>query len=439
MTRLRNMISPLCLCALLSVIFVGRAWSQEVLPAEEVPVLDELLILAPLPLTMEMYRIKPNSSVHESLVKAGVDPRVIHDVVQAARPKFNLRHVQAGTLFTIAKNLDNSLHSITFDINPLTRLEIKYSHKQWSSEIFDIDTTKELVHFAGEIKDSLWSSGVEQNLSPEVIVEFAEVFGWQIDFSREVRTGDTWKFTVEKLFAEGKPVGWGNIVFAQYNSGDQAYKAYFYENKVTRTRGYFDENGDSLRKVFLKSPLKFGRVTSHFSRSRFHPIQKRYKPHNGVDYGAPHGTPVRAIGDGRIIKLGRYGGSGNMIVLDHVAGFQTKYLHLSRFKKGLRRGSRVLQGETIGYVGATGYATGPHLHFEMSKHGRLLDPLKVDLPTSDPIPNDAMAHFQEHIGEVTRSLASVYEPRSDVETEIDEDNNIPESLSPLSTQKSQLD
>ncbi len=404
MARQHKTLLSLVLFVFLAGLTYQLSWAQE-----ELTVLDEMLILAPLPLTMEMHKVKPNSSVHESFLTAGIDPQTIHAIVQAARPKFNLRYVQAGTTYSVAKLLDGTIHSITFDIGPLSRLEVKYSHNQWSSDITEIQTTKKLVHFSGEIKDSLWSSGIESNLSPEVIVEFAEVFGWQIDFSREVRKGDTWKFTVEKLFAEGKAVGWGNIVFAQYDSAEQSFKAYFYDNKLTKTRGYFDEKGDSLRKVFLKSPLKFGRVTSHFSRSRFHPIHKRYKAHNGVDYGAPNGTPIRAIGDGRVVKIGRFGGSGKMVVLDHVAGYQTKYLHMSRFKTGLRRGSRVLQGETIGYVGSTGYATGPHLHFEMSKNGRLLDPLRVNLPTSDPVPTNAFAHFKEHISEVTRDLAFVYD------------------------------
>lgn len=399
MTRINNIFLTLSICLL---TISAHAQDLE-------PYFDEMLILAPLPVKVEMHTIKANSSVHESLLKAGLDAQTIHYIVKAAQGRFNLRHVSAGTVFSLARHLDGRLHSITFDINPLNRLEVVKVEDKWKSHIHEIETTKKLVHFQGEIQDSLWSSGVTRGLSPEVVVNFAEVFGWQIDFSREVRMGDRWKISIEKLFAEDKHVGWGNIIYAQYTSGEDTHKAYFYDNKLTKTRGYFDENGDSLRKVFLKSPLKFGRVTSHFSRRRFHPIHKRYKAHNGVDYGAPHGTPIRAIGDGRVVKIGRYGGSGNMIVLDHVAGYQTKYLHMSRFKRGLRRGSRVMQGETIGYVGATGYATGPHLHFEMSKYGRLLDPLKVDLPTSDPIPGKAMAHYKEHIAEVTRSLASVYD------------------------------
>ena len=339
---------------------------------------------------------------------AKVDPRVIYNIVKTSKPVFNLRHIQPGTRFVISKEMNGDIRRISFDISPLNRLEINYTHKQWDAEIVEIETTKKLVHFGGSINDSLWSSGMQQSVSPEVIVEFAEVFGWQIDFSREVRKGDVWKFTVERLFAEGRTVGWGNIVYAEYKNGPELYKAYYYKNKATGTQGYFEEDGQSLRKVFLKSPIKFGRITSHFSRRRFHPIHKRYKAHNGVDYGAPRGTPIRAVGDGRIIKIGRYGGSGKMITLDHVAGYQTKYLHMSRFAKKLRRGSKVMQGQIIGYVGSTGYATGPHLHFEMVKNRRHLDPLKVNLPAANPVPETALAHFKEHVTSINRGIASIY-------------------------------
>lgn len=408
---MKNVI-PAILVIILSTLALNAAHAQE-----RLPVFDEMIILAPLPLSHETYTVKKNSSVHQALLDAEVDPQVIHNIVKVARPKFNLRHVQPGTRFVISKEATGDLKRISFDISALTRLQLDFSHNQWSSEIVDVETTKKLVHYSGVINDSLWASAVGQKLSPSVIVDFAEVFGWQIDFSREVRKGDMWRFTVEKLFAEGQHVGYGNIVYAEYKNGPELYTAYYYQNKVTKTRGYFDENGESLRKVFLKSPIKFGRVTSHFSRRRFHPIHRRYKAHNGVDYGAPRGTPIRVVGEGRIVKIGRYRGSGKMIVVDHVAGYRTKYLHMSRFKRGMRRGAKVQQGDIIGYVGATGYATGPHLHFEMSKHGRLMDPLKVNLPAADPVPKSALAHFRDFVIEINESIASQYRRTASQDTE----------------------
>jgi murein DD-endopeptidase MepM/ murein hydrolase activator NlpD len=384
-------------------LYTFSAWGQTTQPP-----MDEMVILSTMPLNHQSYVIKKNSSVHQSLMEAGIDSQIIYEIVKNSKPIFNLRHIQPGTRYTVSRTSDNKIRRVSFEINPLTRLEVNYSDDTWTSDITEVETTTKLVHFSGSIKDSLWSSAVEQHLSPEVIVDFAEVFGWQVDFNREVRAGDQWNFTVEKLFAEGRAVGWGPIVYAEYQNKETTHKAYFYKNKAANTRGYFDENGNSLRKVFLKSPIKFGRITSGFSRRRFHPIQRRYKAHNGVDYGAPRGTPIRAIGNGRVIKLGRFGGSGNMIVLDHVAGYQTKYLHLSRFQKGVRNGSQVLQGQTIGYVGSTGFSTGPHLHFEMSKHNQIIDPLKVNLPTANPIPPSVLSSYKEHITNVNRDIASVF-------------------------------
>ncbi len=401
MTRKRTLLSALIL--VISMVYAFRSYTQEMHPP-----MDEMIILAPLPLSHTHHNIPKNSSVHESLVNAGVEPQLIHDIVKATRSEFDLRYIQPGTRFTLSRMPDKSIRRITFEISPLSRLEINYSHQVWTADINDIETTKQLVHFSGVVKDSLWGSGLEQKLSPEVIVDFAEVFGWQVDFSREVQKGDRWQLSVEKLMAEGRFVGWGPILYAEYQSKDTLNKAYYYKNKKENIQGYFDEEGNSLRKVFLKSPIKFGRITSRFSRKRFHPIHKTYRAHNGVDYGAPRGTPVRAVGDGRVVKIGRFGGSGNMIVLDHVAGFETKYLHLNRFQKGLRRGSRVNQAQVIGYVGSTGYATGPHLHFEMSKHRQIMDPLKVDLPSSKPIPKESLAHFKQYIGNVSRKIASTY-------------------------------
>ncbi len=402
MSKNKTLISSLIL--VISVVYAVRSHTQEIHP-----VMDEMVILAPLPLTHSHHSVPKNSSVHESLVNAGVEPQLIYEIVKAAKSEFNLRHIQPGTKFTISRMPDLSVKRITFDISPLSRLEINYSHQEWTADINDIETTKQLVHFNGIVKDSLWGSGLEQKLSPEVIVDFAEVFGWQVDFSREVQKGDRWQLSVEKLMAEGRFVGWGPILYAEYQSKDNLFKAYHYQNKKDNIQGYFDEEGQSLRKVFLKSPIKFGRITSRFSRRRFHPIHKTYRAHNGVDYGAPRGTPVRAVGDGRVVKIGRFGGSGNMIILDHVAGFETKYLHLNRFQKGLRRGSVVRQAQVIGYVGSTGYATGPHLHFEMSKHRQIIDPLKVNLPSSKPVPQAVLAHFKQYIGKVGRKIASSYE------------------------------
>ena len=405
-------------CALF-LLFSFNSECLAQLKPDDNPLFTDKLILEALPLTRSNHKIKRNSSVHESLIGVGVPAKTIHDIVIATKKTYNLSKIQSGMEFEIAKLPDGSLAHVTFNLGTLEKLRISYSHKEWTSEIIEIPTTKEIVHFSGTVKDSFWSSGIEAKLNPYLIVSFAEVFAWQVDFTREVRNGDQWSFSIEQLFAEGQAVGWGNVLFAQYTNQGEVYKAYYYENTKADIVGHFDEKGESLRKVFLKSPLKFGRISSRFSRRRFHPVQKRYKRHNGVDYAAPRGTLIRAVGDGRILRMGRFGGSGKMVVLKHMSSYVTKYLHLNRFKRGLRRGSRVKQGQVIGYVGSTGLATGPHLHFELHEFGRVVDPLKVNLPSSAPIPKEYLSSFQQHVNLVDRKIASSIPPVVSEETSKD--------------------
>ncbi len=388
-----------------SLFFFHQAGGQKLLP--HVGFFDPKDVLTPTGFNRS-YSIKKNSSVHQSLTKTGLGSKMINKIIEHARSRMNLRFIQPGTRFTIFKKWDGNFHRIVFAIDPLNHLEITRSHDdQWSSKIKEIKTTREVIHFVGLVEDNLWNSAMKQKIPPNVIVQFAEVFGWQVDFSREVQKGDRWRFSVEKLFAHEKFIGWGKIIYGEYQNKKKTYKAYLYKNETLQ--GYFDEKGQSLIKVFLKSPIKFGQITSSFSRRRYHPIHRRYKAHRGVDYGASWGTPIRSVGDGTVVKIGRYGGSGKMIVINHSAGYQTKYLHMSRFKKGLRLNSKVFQGHTIGYVGSTGLATGPHLHFEMSKYGRIINPLRVNnLPSSNSIPKAFMADFQKHIGFVNRNIASEF-------------------------------
>lgn len=262
----------------------------------------------------------------------------------------------------------------------------------------DLPVTMEIVQYRGEVTSNLWQSAQENGLPAQHIQALAEIFAWQMDFNREIQVGDQWRLAIEKKFIEGEFVAWGRIIAAEYLKSQPEAKpltAIYFSSEEGNRSGYFDHNGQSLQKMFLKSPLKFGRVTSRFSRRRFHPIAKVHRPHRGVDYGAPTGTPVHSVADGVIEKIGHFGGAGRMIVIRHGQGYQTKYLHLNRFQSGLRNGSRIAQGQVIGTVGQTGMATGPHLHFEFLKGGRFYDPLSFEFPSANPIPQDLMAAFVE--------------------------------------------
>jgi murein DD-endopeptidase MepM/ murein hydrolase activator NlpD len=223
----------------------------------------------------------------------------------------------------------------------------------------------------------------------------ADIFAWQIDFAREVRAGDRWRILVEQRYAGEKNIGWGNILAAEYEHDGQLHSAALLRDGEGKELGYFAPDGKSLRRMFLKAPLKFGRITSRFQRARFHPILKVARPHRGVDYGAPIGTPVLAVGDGVVVQSGWLGGAGKAIRLRHNSTYQTAYKHLHGFASGIRVGARVRQGQVIGYVGSTGLSTGAHLHFELWERGNYVDPLGRKFPSADPVPQKFLLGFQK--------------------------------------------
>lgn len=218
----------------------------------------------------EEYEIKKNSTSFESLREAGFSPQEINEIVKAAKPEYNLSQVTPGTRFTVEKTTTEEIHRVVFNISNIQRLELYPKEDNWVAELKKLTTKTRILSYEGEVQDSLWTSGMKAEVPPYLITELAEVFSWEVDFYREIRPGDRWKFSAEEILAEGKHVGWGNILHAEYINQDNSHKAYYFEDKAKGVRGHFDELGRSLRKMFLKSPLKFGRITSRFSRRRFH-------------------------------------------------------------------------------------------------------------------------------------------------------------------------
>lgn len=343
----------------------------------------------------EDHQIGRNSTVFESLTKVGFTPLDVQKIVAAAKEFYDLSRIPAKMKFRVGK-ADGVIQELTFYLTRASQLKWVKKEDQWPAQMIDLPKSKKLVYYKGQVKDSLWTSGVAAKMPPYLIARLAEVFSWEIDFYRQIRPGDSWSLVAERIFVEKDPVGWGKILFAQYTNQGTDYQAFYYVSPDGRYEGHFNQEGESLRRRFLKSPLKFGRISSRFSRRRFHPIKKIYRPHLGVDYAAPTGTPVRSIGKGTITKIGRFGGAGKMIALRHPGQFKTRYLHLSRFARGMKRGKQVKQGQIIGYVGRTGSATGPHLHFELYSKGHFVDPLKVKLPPSTSLPKEYKPAFSEH-------------------------------------------
>ena len=226
-------------------------------------------------------------------------------------------------------------------------------------------------------------------------MNLAEIFGWDIDFILDIRQGDSFQVLVEKRFRDGEPAGYGRILAAEFTNQGETFNAVLFQDGE-RAPDYYSLDGRSLRKAFLKAPLSFSRISSGFSMRRYHPIAKTWRAHPAIDYAAPTGTPIKTVGDGVVSQKGYTRGNGNYVKIRHNNGYETLYLHMKGFAKGLRNGGRVKQGQVIGYVGATGLATGPHLCFRMRKHGAPVNPQKVKAPSVAPVSAENLDTFRLH-------------------------------------------
>lgn len=302
----------------------------------------------------------------------------------AAQQAFNLRRMRAGNTITVGRSVEGILREIDYKINPDRMLKIVPEDHGFAAQIEEIPSKTEVVAVSGRVDDSLFNAVEDAGESAELALRLAQIFGYDLDFYTDPRQGDTFRIVLEKKkYVNGRTASYGKIFAAEYDNAGKSYQALLFHDPAGRP-GYYSVDGKSLQKAFLRSPLKFGApVTSHFSRVRFHPILKIYRPHMGTDYGAPVGTPVQTIGSGRVVFAGRKGGEGNMVQIAHFNGYETMYLHLSRMF--VHPGERVEIGKTIGLVGSTGLSTGPHLDFRILQRGQYKNFERLGLPPSDPV------------------------------------------------------
>lgn len=394
----------------LSSLFLFKWDSNPTLPAEEAKehLADSAMDLPEIPVEEEFpYEIRRQSTFFNALRDLNIPPVTIQEIVDATKPVYNLARLQSGIRFQLFYSplVETELMSLQFYFSPLEKLLIEKKTGQWVAQKITENVTIETVTFSGTVTSSLWESAVKAGMDPDLISELADIFGWEVDFAREVQVNDKWRLSVEQKKVKNKAVGWGSILAAEYiNVGTTHQAALFRKNG--ENLGYYTPKGESLRKVFLKSPIRYGRITSGFKRRRFHPVLQIYRAHRGVDYGAPIGTPVRSVGDGTVIFAARSGGGGNVIKIRHNSIYQTAYKHLHGFGKGIRSGARVQQGQVIGYVGNTGLSTGPHLHFEFYQSGSYIDPLGKKFPSADPVPTEDLSLFQAQAQSLLSTLPS---------------------------------
>jgi murein DD-endopeptidase MepM/ murein hydrolase activator NlpD len=356
----------------------------------------------------EIYReivdgeIQPGDSI-TTLLGAHLSLQEIQTLAGKSGDVFPLSKICAGQPFKLCL-ADGSFERFEYDINRDDQLIIRKDGEEFDIARVPITYTVETETIRGSITSSLFEAVAEVGENPELALALADIFAWDIDFIRDIRVGDAFQSLVEKRYRDGIPAGYGKVLAAEFVNQGTNYQAFLFQDG-DRAPSYYDAEGNSLRKAFLRAPLPFSRVSSGFTMRRFHPITKTWKAHPAIDYAAPTGTPIKAVGDGTIIRKGYTKYNGNFIKIRHNSSYETLYLHMSKFARGIAQGKRILQGQVIGYVGSTGLATGPHLCFRMYKNGAPVNPNRVKTASAAPISRDQLPAYSAAIAPLAERLA----------------------------------
>lgn len=405
-----------------SVVLVNRFYLVPALEKPQQAILIDSVAVEPVPVkepttlygmviddyTVIEDKIKRNEVLGDILMEYNVPPNIIHQISKLSRNIFDVRKLAANKKYTLICDQDSlkTAKAFVYEPNPTEYIVLRFEDTLW------VDVCKREVmivekSIAGEIKSNLSQTIEELGISHELTNRFVDVFGWQVDFQR-LQKGDKFKLIYEEAQVEGVSVGIKQINAIYFEHFGSPYYAFPFDQG--EGIDYFDEDGKSLRKALLKYPIEFTRISSRFTMSRFHPVQKRWKAHLGTDFAAPTGTPIRAVGDGVIQEATFRSNNGNYVKIRHNATYTTQYLHMSRIAQGVRAGTRVRQGQTIGYVGSTGLATGPHLCYRFWRNGKQVDALKVELPPSQPVKKEFIESFESVKTDLTKKLDDIAFP-----------------------------
>lgn len=345
---------------------------------------------------VEEHTIERNESLYLILDKLGFSPQQIFSVSDQAEEIVDLKAMKPGQHYHTYTEADtaSSLSRLVWQQNTMEYVVFDWQ-QQDSLEIYKAvrPLYTETSVTSGEINNSLYQTISHNGGSPLLAQKLAKVFAWQVDFF-SLRSGDQFKTLYEDRYVDDEYYGVGEVLAAQLEHRGELFRAYYFSDG--EFDGYFTEEGESVQRALLKAPFEYDhRISSPFSKNRMHPILNRRRPHNGVDYAAPSGTPILSTGQGVVQRAGYYGGAGNMVEIKHNSTYRTKYMHMRAFADGVHAGARVEQGQVIGYVGTTGRSTGPHLHYEVSRNRRAINPLTMDLPSSESIPDSLMTEFKK--------------------------------------------
>jgi murein DD-endopeptidase MepM/ murein hydrolase activator NlpD len=336
--------------------------------------------------------VRPGQTAADIFQKNGVSPAILQRLVGDAANADALRRIHPGDEYAFRRDAAGNVTGLRFDRDDHTRIVVDLDPDGPHQQVVDrlVERRTHVVH--GVVESSLFDAGTQAGMNDAMVIKLADAFGYDIDFAQDLRKGDSFTVVYDDVYREGERLRDGDIIAATFVNHGKRYSAFRYTDATGKTM-YYSEDGRPLRKSFLRTPVEFTRISSTFSAGRMHPILGKMRAHRGVDYVAPSGTPIRAAGEGKVVFRGWQNGYGNVVILQHGGHFSTLYGHMSRIA-AIRNGQRVSQGQTIGYVGMTGLATGPHLHYEFRIDGVHRNPLTVTLPKPDPLPQIELARFR---------------------------------------------
>ena len=341
--------------------------------------------VADLPGEWQTIKIKYGDNLSTIFARLGLSPQLLYSIMTLGGKTAALKNLLPGQTIKLKLADQSRLTELLYDMDPTRSLRIwEAGADGFKSTLIERPVEHRIAHASGVITSSLFEAAQQAGMSDNLTMELAGIFGWDVDFALDIREGDRFSVIYDDLYLNGDRLRHGDILAAEFVNNGTTYRAVRYTDPKGHS-DYYSPDGKSMRKAFLRTPVEFTRISSYFSTGRYHPILNRIRAHKGVDYAAPIGTPVKATGDGKVIFVGRKGGYGNAIILQHGARYSTLYGHLSHFARGLHSGNRVRQGQIIGYVGMTGLATGPHLHYEFRIDGVHRNPLKEHFPDVAPI------------------------------------------------------
>ncbi|MEJ2009211.1 MAG: peptidoglycan DD-metalloendopeptidase family protein [Acidobacteriota bacterium] len=391
--------------SVLASIIHQKDVAERALAKERILAVKEAKFIASKREVLSVKKLPARTTFSGFLADQGMEPNTIQEVIQDTRPVYNLASVRAGNEVTLITSQQGALREVGYEIDPEHVLWIRKQSSGFDATVQQIPFVLKVAEVSGAVHSSLFTAIENQGEHDPLAIEFADIFAWDFDFNTDTQDGDRFEVVVQKKFLNGQFAGYGNILAAEYDSGGHRYQALRFRDPSGQP-AYYAPDGKAVKKAFLRSPLRFAaRITSRFSYHRFHPILKRYMPHLGIDYGAPMGSKVQAVGDGKVIFAGWDRGGGREVKLRHANGYETFYLHLSRIL--VHVGQHVQQGQIIALTGESGLATGPHLDFRIMIHGKFRNFLALKLPPARSVARKDWPDFEKVRSQMLSELASL--------------------------------